>query len=489
MDTYKGVFIDGAWQPSTGDAMFPVINPYTEEGIGEASIGTAEDVDAAVKSAQRAMTQASWRATSLEERIAIVLRIKELMLERADELAASASATMGVPYETYRGLGNSAQLIDMYVDMVREVKFEYLRMDYSGDALIVRRPIGVVAAIVPWNVPIRTEVKKVIPAILAGCAVVLKPAPETPFTAAVFAEICTEAGLPPGIMNLVLGDGTTGDCLVQHPLVRKVAFTGSSAVGSKIWTATSQAFTRLQLELGGKSAAIVLDDVDVESATPWLAMGIFPFSGQQCTATSRILAPRSRYDEVVESMVTAARSYVLGDPMDAATTLGPLVAERQRTRVLNYVELGESEGAKLVTGGRRPDDQPRGWFVEPTVFAEVANSMRIAQEEIFGPVVTIIRYDDEDEAIAIANDSEYGLGGAVYSTDSDRALAVARQVDSGYVSVNRYGIPSSTPFGGVKRSGIGREHGTEGYDSFLEYVPHPLTHDHAVALAKTIPLG
>jgi acyl-CoA reductase-like NAD-dependent aldehyde dehydrogenase len=188
-------------------------------------------------------------------------------------------------------------------------------------------------------------------------------------------------------------------------------------------------------------------------------------------------------------MVTAARSYVLGDPMDAATTLGPLVAERQRTRVLNYVELGESEGAKLVTGGRRPDDQPRGWFVEPTVFAEVANSMRIAQEEIFGPVVTIIRYDDEDEAIAIANDSEYGLGGAVYSTDSDRALAVARQVDSGYVSVNRYGIPSSTPFGGVKRSGIGREHGTEGYDSFLEYVPHPLTHDHAVALAKTIPLG
>lgn len=489
MEIRKGVYIDGAWRPSTGQGTFTVVNPYTEQPYGEATVGTADDVDAAVRSAHRALTEGEWRETSLEDRIAVVKGIKELVTARADELAAMVSSSMGAPFEGYRGLGNSAELMDMYVDMVRQVRWEYLRMDYSGDSLIVRRPVGVVAAIVPWNVPVRSEVKKVIPAILAGCTVVLKPAPETPFSAAAFAEICAEAGLPPGVVNLVPGDGTTGDHLVRHPLVRKVAFTGSSATGSAIWSATADRFVRLQLELGGKSAAIVLDDADLGTITPWLAMGIFPFTGQQCTATSRILAPRSRYDEVVDAMTGAARSYVLGDPFDASTTMGPLVAERQRARVLGYVDLGRSEGARVAAGGGRPGDQPRGWFVEPTVLAGVDNAMRVAREEIFGPVVVVIPYDDEADAVRIANDSEYGLGGAVYSADDARALAVARQVDSGYVSVNRYGIPSTAPFGGVKRSGIGREHGVEGYDSFLEYVPHPLTHEHAEKLAKTVPLG
>lgn len=489
MEIRNGVYVDGSWRPSTGDRMFPVVNPFTEERYGEATIGTAEDVDAAVRSSHRALAEGGWSETPVEERIRVVERIRELVVARADELATLVSSSMGAPFQGYRGLGSSAELIDMYVDMVRQVRWEYLRMDATGDSLVVRRPVGVVGAIVPWNVPVRSEVKKVIPAILAGCTVVLKPAPETPFSAAAFAEICTEAGLPPGVLNLVPGDGTTGDHLVRHPLVRKVAFTGSSATGSAIWSATADRFVRLQLELGGKSAAIVLDDADVDGATPWLAMGIFPFTGQQCTATSRILAPRTRYDEVVEAMVGAARSYVLGDPFDPATTMGPLVAERQRERVLGYVDLGRSEGARVAVGGGRPAGLARGWFVEPTVLAGVDNSMRVAREEIFGPVVVVIPYEDEDDAVRIANDSEYGLGGAVFSADPARALQVARRVDSGYVSVNRYGIPSSAPFGGVKRSGIGREHGVEGYDSFLEYVPHPLVHEHAEELAKTVPLG
>lgn len=489
MEIRQGVYVGGEWRQSSGDEMFTVINPYTEEPFGRATIGTAEDVDLAVQAAHRALHEGPWRTTSLEDRIAMVQRIRALVVERADELARLTSSSMGTPYEAYRTLANSAEIIDMTIDMVKKVQWEYLRMDETGDSLIVRRPVGVVAGIVPWNVPVRSEIKKVIPSLLAGCTIVLKSSPEVPFGAAVFAEICSEAGVPDGVVNLVLGDGTTGDHLVRHPLVRKVAFTGSSATGAKIWSAVAENFTRLQLELGGKSAAILLDDADLKRAIPQLSAGIFYMSGQQCTATSRVLAPRSRYDEVVDALSEAAQKFVLGDPFDSATTLGPLVAERQRNRVLGYVEIGLSEGATVVTGGKRPENRPTGWFVEPTVFADVDNSMRIAQEEIFGPVVVVIPYDDESGATAIANDSPYGLGGAVYSSDPHRALRVAREVDSGYISVNRYGIPLSAPFGGVRRSGIGREHGVEGYDSFLEYVPHPLPHKFAEELAKTMPLG
>lgn len=488
MKVRKGTYVGGTWRPSSGDAMFTVINPYTEEPFGKAAIATAADVDDAVTTAHRAL-HGEWRRTSLGDRIGMVKLIREQLVARATELAAVSSSSMGVPYHRYLTFFNSIQLIDAFIEDARQVRWQYLRMDHSGDALIERRPVGVVAGIVPWNAPIRSEIKKLIPALLAGCTIVLKPAPETPFGAAALAEICTEAGIPPGVVNLVPGDGTTGDHLVRHPLVRKVAFTGSSATGSKIWSAVADRLTRLQLELGGKSAAVVLDDADLTQAGPWLDAGIFSFTGQQCTATSRVLAPRRRYDEVVEALAAAAAEHVLGDPFSPATTMGPLVARRQLDRVLGYIELGRTEGAKIVTGGGRPAGQPRGWFVEPTVFAEVDNKMRIAREEIFGPVVTVIPYDTQDEAIAIANDSEYGLGGAVYSADPDRALAVARRIDSGYISVNRYGIGPRAPFGGVKRSGIGRESGAEGYDSFLEYVSHPLEHHHAQALSKHIPMG
>jgi acyl-CoA reductase-like NAD-dependent aldehyde dehydrogenase len=486
MPRVNGCFYDGGWRPSTGSDTLPVVNPYTEKVIGEAPMATGEDVDAAVRSAHRAL-HGEWGDTTLDDRIELVTRFKEALAERADDLAAVTSESMGVPYEGYRNLGNSFALIDAYIDDARQVRWQYLRTDSSGDAVVVRRPVGVVAGMVPWNVPVRSEVKKLVPALLAGCTIVLKPAPETPFGAAGLADVCAAIGIPPGVVNVVTGAGETGAHLATHPLVRKVAFTGSSATGSRIWAAVAENFTRLQLELGGKSAAVVLDDADLEQAAPHLAAGIFAFAGQQCTATSRVLAPRSRHDEVVEALRAAAQSHVLGDPFDAATTMGPMVTRAHQERVLGYVDAGKSAGAALAAGGGRPADQPHGWFVEPTVFSSVTNDMRIAQEEIFGPIVCVLPYATEEEAIAVANDSEYGLGGAVFSANPDRALAVARRIDSGFVSINHRGIGARVPFGGVKRSGIGRESGVEGYDSFLEYAAYPVLPQQAAALSGTLP--
>jgi aldehyde dehydrogenase (NAD+) len=490
MDTLSEIFVDGRWLAAESNEFFEVINPFTEETIAKAVIASQADVDRAVVAADRAWRSGVWAEATLEQRIAVISEIKQRLLNEADDLARMTSCSMGIPFHLYGDLCGTPALIDMFISTAREIKREYLRIDEFGDALVVRRPVGVVAGIVPWNVPVRSEVKKVIPALLAGCSIVLKPAPETPLGAARFVEICAESGVPAGVVNLVLGDGSTGEHLVRHPLVRKVAFTGSTATGSKIWSAVSERFTRLQLELGGKSAAIVLPDADLESTAPWLAKGVFAFSGQACVATSRILAPKAIYDDVVDAVVAESASYVLGDPFDPRTTMGPLVSARQRDKALSYVDLGLSEGARLATGGTPSAEQPQGWFVEPTILTNVDNDARIAQEEIFGPVGVVIPYKDEDDAIRLANASDYGLGGSVYSADPDHALAVARRVDSGYISINHYGVPPvSVPFGGVKGSGIGREHGPEGYDAFLEYVPHPLSHDHALELAKRIPRG
>jgi betaine-aldehyde dehydrogenase len=288
------------------------------------------------------------------------------------------------------------------------------------------------------------------------------------------------------VVNVVFGGASTGEALVTHPLIRKIAFTGSTDVGRRIATLAAREFKRLQLELGGKSAAIVLDDVDLDETLPWLDAGVFRAAGQICFANTRIVVARSRYDEVVDALAQRARAHVLGDPFDPATTMGPLVARRQRDRVRGYIEAGKAEGARLVTGGGTPDDQPRGWFVEPTVFSDVKNSMKIAQEEIFGPVASVIPFDDEDDAVRIANDSRYGLGGAVHSADPLHALRVAGRVESGYIAINRFGIGGSGPFGGVKNSGIGRECGVEGFDSFLEYTSYPVSAEFADDLAKTV---
>ena len=481
-----GSFIDGDWHPSSGSQTHTVVNPTTEQPYGRTSIGTDLDVDRAVTSADRALRGAPWRTTTLEERCAIVERVAALLEARTEELAAIQAESMGGLYRTALSLGGSLQLIEMYLESVRQVRFEYLRNDRYGNTLITRQPVGVVAGIVPWNAPVRSEVKKVVPALLAGCTVVLKPAPETPFGAAIFAEICTEAGVPPGVVNMVPGGPSTGEALVRHPLVRKIAFTGSTATGARIASLASDSFKRLQLELGGKSAAILLDDVDIEVALPWLVRGNWGNSGQVCTAITRVLAPRQRYADVLDALAGAADQQVVGDPLEEKTTLGPLVTQRQRDKVLGFIESGVNDGAQLVSGGGRTDRE-RGWFVQPTVFAGVNNKMRIARDEIFGPVTSVIPYDTEDDAIEIANDSGYGVHGAVFARDEAHALQVARRVDTGSMAINGFYLAASAPFGGLKQSGVGREHGPEGFDSFLEYISYNIPKSLADALAAEQP--
>ena len=479
MKQYEGVYIDGAWQPSTG-TVATVINPATEEPFGTVTNATADDVDRAVQSAARALP--GWAATPLEERIAVVERIAALIDERSRELALLRVGSMGSPLKASLTLSNSAGLIRMYLDTIRKVQFTQVRSDEFGTSYITRRPVGVVAGIVPWNVPVRNELRKLIPSILTGCSIVLKPALESPLTGAMLMEIFTDAGLPAGVANMVNGDVEAGEALVQHPTVRKIAFTGSTATGQRIAAVAAPQFKRLQFELGGKSAAIVCADADMGVVIPSLLSFGFGNSGQICASLTRVLVPRSMQDELVAALVTGAQRQVVGDPMDEATTMGPLVTQVQRDRVLEYVQSGIDQGATLATGGKRPAGLDRGWFVEPTVFANVDNSMRIAQEEIFGPVVSVIPYDTEDEAIAIANDSRYGLHGAVFAADAARALELAMRVDTGTSAINSFDLPINAPFGGTKDSGVGRENGVEGYDTYLEYMAYKVPEDLAAKL-------
>jgi betaine-aldehyde dehydrogenase len=335
--------------------------------------------------------------------------------------------------------------------------------------MVTKEPVGVVAAITPWNVPLFLAAAKLSPALLAGCAVVFKPAPETPLDANVLAEILAEAGLPKGVLSVVPAGREVGEYLVNHPGVDKVSFTGSSVAGRKIGAACGANLKRVSLELGGKSAAILLDDVDLDVTLPLMMPNAIMNNGEACISLTRILAPRDRYAEVSEALVEQVRAMKVGDALDPTTEVGPLVAERQRERVESYIRIGQEEGAKIAVGGGRPEGFDKGWFVEPTVFVDVDNSMRIAQEEIFGPVLSVIPYDDEADAVRIANDSDYGLCGAVYSRDNDRGLGVARQVRTGTYMVNsNIPIDFSSPFGGYKASGVGREFGEDGLELFLE---------------------
>jgi betaine-aldehyde dehydrogenase len=458
------MYVDGSLRQAAG--AIAIIDPATEEPWGEASAGSVADVDVAVRSAHAALP--AWSATSLDERVRIMLRLRDELRARVDEFAELATHEMGAPITVTRTLGASPALIDAYIDAARELAFAYVR----GDTLIRRRPIGVVAGVIPWNTPIRSAVKKAVPALLAGCAVVLKPAPETPFDSLLFAACASRAGLPPGVLNVVPGGGETGEALATHPLVRKVAFTGSTRTGARLAEVCGPDFKRLQLELGGKSAAVVLEDADVEVAVAAVARSAFRNTGQTCVALTRMLVPHALHHEVVAGLCAAAGEYVIGDPFDEATTMGPLVAERQRERVLGYLASAREEGATVACGGGRPELE-RGWYVEPTVLTGVTNTMRVAREEIFGPVLCVIGYGSDDAAVGLANDTPYGLHGAVFG-EPVHALAVAQRLDTGSVSINDEKIPISAPFGGVKASGIGREHGPEGYDHFLEYASYAL---------------
>ena len=445
----------------------PVLEAATGQSLGDGASATAADIDAAVAAARAALRE--WRSSSPDHRAKLLTAFAAALHERAASTNELVTRENGMPMRLSRSANGlfPAALLGYYAKLVTETPIEEIRPSMAGHTIVRREAVGVVAAIVPWNYPQALAAFKLAPALAAGCTVVLKASPETALDALVFAHAAQEAGIPPGVLNVVPGGAEAGAHLVSHPGVDKVSFTGSTAVGRIIGEVCGRLLRPVTLELGGKSAAIILDDADLDATMKGLKSVSLINNGQTCFLGSRILAPRSRYDEVVDALVALTNGLTIGNPLDMATDIGPVVSARQRERVLGYIAEGRSSGAKLVAGGGVPGDQPRGWFVEPTVFADVENSTRIAQEEIFGPVLAVIAYDSDEQAIALANDSEFGLAGTVWSTDTDRATEVAREMHTGTVGINDYQLDMNAPFGGVKASGIGRELGPEGLDEFF----------------------
>ncbi|GHH70326.1 aldehyde dehydrogenase [Streptosporangium violaceochromogenes] len=469
MRRYDTLFIGGDWVAPAGTGTIEVISPHTEEIVGRVPDGTPADMDRAVAAARRAFDHGPWPRMTMAERAAAVGGLAEIYASRQAEMAELITLEMGSPI-TFSHLAQVPQPLAMlryYAELGATFPVEEERPGTFGPVTVRREPVGVVAAVVPWNVPQFTIMVKLAPALVAGCTVVVKPAPETPLDAYLLAEVVREAGLPDGVVNIVAAGRETGEHLISHPDVDKVAFTGSTAAGRRIASICGESLKRCTLELGGKSAAIILDDCDLSSAMGFLSLATLMNNGQACVAQSRVLAPRERYDEVVDAVAAMVAGMPVGDPADPATGIGPLVAERQRERVEGYIRIGLKEGAKPVVGGlERPRD--RGWYVAPTVFAGATNEMRIAREEIFGPVLTVIPYEDEADAVRIADDSDYGLAGTVWTADPGRGLDVARRVRAGAYGVNLFMIETNVPFGGFKSSGIGRELGPEGLSAYLE---------------------
>ncbi len=400
----------------------------------------------------------------------ILERFRDLLLASSEDLAQLITEEMGCPITQSRNIQvvNPVGILEAYLDVARNYPFRVVRRSANGQALVTREPVGVVAGIVPWNVPASLSAQKIVPALLTGCTIVLKPAPETPLDAYLLARLLEEAGLPPGVVNVVPADREVSEYLVSHPGVSKVTFTGSSAAGRRIAEICGSDLRRVTLELGGKSAAILLDDADLDAAVAALRLGAFRNNGQVCTLKTRVLVPRDRQQELVERLDELIDSMPVGDPQIDSTHIGPLVSVRQRTRVEDYIAKGIADGARLVIGGGRPKDIDHGWFVEPTVFSDVDPASTIAQEEIFGPVLSVIPYETEDEAVAMANNSMYGLNGSVFTADTDRGLRIAARMHTGTVELNGSPAGFLAPMGGVKSSGIGREFGPEGLEPFVE---------------------
>ncbi|MHA4854128.1 aldehyde dehydrogenase [Rhodococcus sp. MSC1_016] len=470
MTDYDKLYIGGKWVAPSTDQVLEVFSPATEERVGSVPVAGPQDIDAAVAAARRAFDDGPWPRMSPTERAQVIAKAAKLLEERAAEIAGVLSSEMGQPPASVQMMQVTPSLatINYFAGLADSFPWTEERSGAFGRSRVTREPVGVVAAVIAWNVPLFLAINKLGPAMLAGCTMVLKPAPESPLTTNIVGEIFTEAGLPEGVLSLVPGGAETGEYLVSHPDIDKITFTGSTAVGRKIGAIAAQNLKRCSLELGGKSAAIVLEDADLASTMPMLVMSGLMNTGQACVGQTRILAPRSRYDEVVEGMVATAAFFPVGLPSDPAAQLGPLISEKQRERVEGYIAKGKEEGARLVLGGGRPAGLETGYFVEPTIFADVDNSMTIAREEIFGPVLCVIPYGSVDEAIKIANDSDYGLAGSVYTTDVEKGLEVAAQVRTGTYGINWYAFDPGSPFGGYKNSGIGREDGPEGVEAFCE---------------------
>ena len=460
------LFIDGAWVASTGTKSIDVINSTTEEVMGRIPEGTKEDVDKAVAAAKAAFP--AWSKTSVEERGKYLQRITEGLQARMGEIADVVSKEVGMPLNLSNMIQAGLPLMTFGSMQALLSTFEF--EETIGNSLIVKEPVGVVGAITPWNYPLHQIALKVAPALAAGNTVVLKPSEVAPLNAFILADVINDVGLPAGVFNLVTGVGpVVGERIAEHPDVDMISFTGSTRAGKRVSEVAAQTVKRVALELGGKSPNIILEDADLAKAVPAGVGGAFLNSGQTCTALTRMIVPRSKLAEVEELAARTAETFTPGDPFEATTRLGPLVSKAQQDRVRGYIEKGIEEGAKLLTGGaEQPEGLEKGYFVRPTVFSEVTNDMTIAQEEIFGPVLSIIAYDTEEEAVQIANDTIYGLAGAVWAGDQEHAKAVARQIRTGMVDVNGGGFNPMAPFGGFKQSGRGREAGKYGLEEFLE---------------------
>jgi acyl-CoA reductase-like NAD-dependent aldehyde dehydrogenase len=467
---YDKLYVGGSWvQPATSDTI-AVHSATTEEHVGVVPEGSKADIDAAVAAARKAFDDPQgWSKWEPAGRAEVLERFAVALEKRGEETERRVAVQNGMPIwlaQQFEG-PFPPLLLRYYAGIVANLPQEEVRPGMlGGNSLVIREPVGVVAAIVPWNVPQAITFLKLAPALAAGCTVVLKPAPETVLDAMLMCEAAAEAGLPDGVLSVVPGGRELGAYLVSHPQVDKVSFTGSTAAGRAIAESCGRLLRPVTLELGGKSAAIVLDDADLQANIESFFASTLLNNGQICWLGTRVLAPRSRYDEVVDTVTGLATSLRLGDPMDPATQMGPLVSSRQRDRVESYIAKGLSDGARLTTGGGRPKEWDRGWFVEPTVFANVDNQHAIAQEEIFGPVLSLIPYSSDTEAIAIANASDYGLGGTVWTADPERGESVARKVSSGTIGINAYVNDPTAPFGGIKASGIGRELGPEGMHGY-----------------------
>ncbi|WP_040788421.1 aldehyde dehydrogenase [Massilia niastensis] len=465
------LYIDGRWIDARRGGRIEVLSPSSERVIAVVAEASEEDMDAAVAAARSAFDSGPWPRMSPVERSEFLRRLAAALEPRLPELARAWCEQVGAlasvaPYV----IGAGKHWFDYYADIAAHYPFEEVRMpfDTRGKALVRREAVGVVAAIAPWNNPFGIMAGKIAPALLAGCTVVMKPAPETPLEAYIIAEAAEAAGLPPGVLNLVTGHRDASDHLVCHAGVDKVSFTGSVVAGRRIASVCGGRVARCTLELGGKSAAIVLDDYDPALAAKTLASTITMSAGQICATLSRVIVSRHRHDELVEAVREQMRTIRVGDPYDARSQMGPLAMERQRAKVEEYIAIGRREGAELVSGGARPSHLERGYYIQPTLFAKVTPQMRIAQEEIFGPVLSVLACEDEADAVRIANDSPFGLYGAVFTNDSRDALRVARAVRTGTISQNHFRFDPGLPFGGFKQSGLGREGGTAGLEAFTE---------------------
>ncbi|MEV7858860.1 aldehyde dehydrogenase family protein [Streptomyces hirsutus] len=456
MKAYDGMYIDGAWRPAAGPDVIEVVNPVDGQVIATVPAGTVEDVDAAVRAARAALP--AWAATPPAERAARLAALRDVLVARQDEIAQTVTAELGAPLKLSQTVHAAVPIAvaGSYAELAATYPFE----ERTGNSTVLHEPVGVVGAITPWNYPLHQIVAKAAPALAAGCTIVVKPAEDTPLVARLLAEAVHEAGVPAGVFNLVTGIGpVAGQALAEHPGVDLVSFTGSTAVGRRIGAVAAAAVKKVALELGGKSANVILPGADLARAVNVGVANVMSNSGQTCSAWTRMLVHRDQYDEAVELAAAAAAKY--GD------RIGPLVNAKQQERVRGYIEKGVAEGARLVAGG---PDAPReqGCFVSPTVFADVTPDMTIAQEEIFGPVLSVLRYEDEEDALRIANGTVYGLAGAVWAADEAQATAFARRMETGQVDINGGRFNPLAPFGGYKQSGVGRELGVHGLTEYLQ---------------------